>query len=423
MRIIDKFFLIVFLVFQVNFFNVIDLNSSFAKSYVSYSQKKILLALIIIYAFLRIVFVRNSRLPKRLFRFDSFIWSLILATIVIMLYTAFYFQQGLVGTVLNSYYFFIPILYFVVRRALVDWTDIRTIARYFGSISTIYAIITFAQSYLLSRFGIVFLHMTDNDFKTATQLKYMSLGFTRIASATDFIFFATLIFVIAKITNGPVFQRRFDAFVIIVNSLEILIVGQTRSYTVALLGLAIVYAVIYLYRRFGWAVSILVTGFAALPVVWLVITVIAKLLGDTTRSASVDIRSQAYSYFLQHVFYHKFWGIGFIRDDLFWGLIHGNLGLFNIDDVGIIGFLAQFGMLGIILLVILLISLTQACMYSYSISASLILSYGIIISFVSTSLFNPQRIFYLPIILALLGFLTVKRPMSSTFSLRGNHIQ
>ncbi|MFR6665833.1 MAG: hypothetical protein ACLUQX_06775, partial [Thomasclavelia spiroformis] len=79
---------------------------------------------------------------------------------------------------------------------------------------------------------------------------------------------------------------------------------------------------------------------------------------------------------------------------------------FNYDDVGIFGFLAIFGLIGVFIMFIYSLSLMLAFTYSRNKFITFMIYVYIFGSWTSLSLFDPQRIFYLPVLLALLDFLT-----------------
>ncbi|MCT4397412.1 hypothetical protein EFN70_01775 [Pediococcus ethanolidurans] len=404
---LDRFFLFIFLCIQVNFFDFIDIRNTSLNNFSSYAQKKLLLATILLYLFIRFVFF-NHRISLKKKSFDFFIVFLFLSVIIVTFASSAKFQQGIFQTFLMSYFFFVLILFFPYSRILNNWADWVEVTRYFAIFSFVLSLTKLLQSFVLAHMHIQLFHLnTLLDYNTAIQLKYMVFGFTRIPSATDFVFFSSCLILICTIANKAPFSKKICYFLLGVNFLYLLLVGQTRSYIVLLMAVIILYVLMLLEKRYGLTMTIFISVCAALPAFIILSIVLNKILfGNSDRVISLSIRSLAIQYYLNNINLNGWYAIGFARDDLFGTIVHGPTLNYNFDDVGIVGFVGRLGYLGIANLIVYLLSLVTVFFKSKVKSLTVMIltvSFG---TSASVSYFDPQRIFYLPILLALLVFFT-----------------
>lgn len=414
----DKFFLIIFLLLQTNFFDLINIRNSFLNGFASYSQKKLLLLIILIYIIVK--FFGGNRFSKDISGlsynksfFSIFVYTLFFSWVIVYYGTVAHYGQSLLSTFFNSYYFFILLLYFVYSYLLNSWekwVDFIKIVLWF---STILSLTKILQSFVLSKFNyIIFYLNTNNDYNTATQLKFMTLGFTRIPSATDFVFFSILLMFVILGSGKKILPSSAVAILFFIQFFYLFAVGQTRSYLLLTVLLVIVYCAIKVFRKFGNGGGLAIGLILSTPVTFLFLSFLNQLLvGNSSRSVALTIRQDAIQYYIQNLRYNGIFSFGFLRDDLYGQLIHGvgingmSLG-FNYDDVGIFGFLAIFGLIGVFIMFIYSLSLMLAFTYSRNKFITFMIYVYIFGSWTSLSLFDPQRIFYLPVLLALLDFLT-----------------
>lgn len=407
MKSIDKFFLSLFLLFQVNFFDLINIKDTFLNGIASYSQKKVMMVIVLFYFIIR-PFYSEMNL-NRWGNFTFFVLFLLVAWLLVIWGTIKNFGQSTFSTFLSGYYFFMVLLYFVYSKIMTNWLAWRDLSKIFIIFSTILSTTKLLQSIFLSKFHTLFFFLnTNNDYNTALQLRFTLLGFTRIPSISDFIFFALLIFLVCKVHLKNVFSKRTDLFLLFLNLSCLILVGQTRGYTIMILAVLIYCFSSFLFKRVDFAIAFAFSILSALPILLLTFSLIRKIIfSDSSRLIAISIRLRAYKYYLDNITFSKWFSLGFVRDDLFKNILHGPGNLYNIDDVGIVGFLAIFGMLGIFLLIVLLFDFLVVFLNSnYKVTTCLILIVFLAMC-VSLSIFNAQRIFYLPVIFSLLDFLTL----------------
>lgn len=413
---IDKFFLIIFLTLQTNFFDFINIRNTILNNFASYSQKKLLLFLILTYVFIRIFTLHQTKISDQKITRNFMIFFLIVyffAWLIVFVGTVTQYQQSIWSTFLNSYYFFIMVLFIPYSKILdtwEKWIDFTKIVLFF---STILALSKILQSFFLSKYNLLVFYLnTRNDFNTATQLRFMTLGFTRIPSATDFVFFSILLMFVVMSYRQAFLSRAKIFTILFVNLFYLIAVGQTRSYIVLTALLIIVYVTISIFKKIGAGGGVVIGTMLIVPIIYALIFFLENLiLNNESRAISLTVRQEAIDYYLHNLNFSGIFAFGFLRDDLYGTLIHGVdlkgllLG-YNYDDVGIVGFLGMFGITGIVVLLVYLICLVQAFIYSKRKHITIMVYIFIVGSCASLSLFDPQRIFYLPVMLAMVCFLT-----------------
>lgn len=420
---IDKIFFVLFLFIQVNFFDLINTRTTFLDGLTSYSSKKILLILVLIYLFFR----KPIRDEKR--SFNWFICSILVITLMVTIGTFFKFKQGIFQTALVSYYFFIVLLYFPFAEEFNSWNVWHDVVRLFGLFGTILAFSKILQSFFLAKFHILLLYLnTNSDYTTATSLNHMLAGFTRIPSAADFVYFTIVFMVVYELARGFVFSKYKDMFIYFVCFFYLFFVGQTRSYQ--LLVLAVILIALFLeIRKHRLANFVkLIIGILALCLVPILWHFVSKLFLNSSRSISITIRQEEISYYWSKFFYSGWFSLGFIRDDTFGTLLHGprfnNTGTsmigYALDDIGIFGFFGRFGLIGIpVVLTMISDSFNNFKKSKYK-NLTVILLVVLFGSWLSTSFLDSQRIFYLPLVLAMMDFISANSSVND--SLEGDTI-
>ncbi|RWR35834.1 hypothetical protein EPJ63_09895, partial [Pediococcus acidilactici] len=207
-----------------------------------------------------------------------------------------------------------------------------------------------------SKLGKVFFFMSNNDYVTATSLRFVKLGFTRMPSPTDFVFIALLLMLLSIIADLKVFTQWRYALYIGIYVIFIFLVGQTRSYIIMTILVLLLYILWLINKYFGKDLVILTLGILTVPVLYFVVKFIMNIIfGNSSRGISLSIRQEAVKYYMQNISMHKWFSIGFARDDIFSDLVHnkhidfvGNVYSYNYDDVGMVGLIAQYGWLGVV---------------------------------------------------------------------------
>lgn len=427
MKTIDKYFLIIFLTIQVSFFDVIDINNSFLNSIASYSQKKLLLLVIIIYVIGSILLSKKRNNKKKLFNF--FIISLLISWLAVLIGTVSVFHQTYFSTFLVGYYFLIIILYYSYSDILITWNAWMDFTRIVNIFGFVLAGSKLVQSFIYAHFNKLIFHFNSNlDEQTATSMRFVSKGFTRVPSISDFVFFSMLLLLVCMVADKHIFTKKTEYLVIFTEFLSLFLVGQTRFYMMLSVLILVMYLIIIAYRRFGTDLYVVLAIASIVPIGYLFYKVYLRLFtGNSSRELSISIRQEAINYFWSHLTLNKWFSMGFAREDMYGALLHGKyinsnaqVIQYNFDDVGILGFIGKFGIIGLINMVIYVFVLVKGFCKTNSKYLYLMLMTMVLGSWISASLFDAQRIFYLPVLLAFLNFLVFKDGDMNQFDEQGN---
>ncbi|MDB8874942.1 hypothetical protein [Pediococcus acidilactici] len=408
MKTLDKLFISFMLLLQINFFDLINTQTSFLASFTSYSQKKLLLVVAFVY-----MFIRNAVYGidyKRKKNYTFFVVLFLVSWAAILLATVTTYGQSVVKTFFVSYYFLLLILYFPLSEVLSSKESWGVLIKIFSNLAFILSMVKIFQSLMISKLGKVFFFMSNNDYVTATSLRFVKLGFTRMPSPTDFVFIALLLMLLSIIADLKVFTQWRYALYIGIYVIFIFLVGQTRSYIIMTILVLLLYILWLINKYFGKDLVILTLGILTVPVLYFVVKFIMNIIfGNSSRGISLSIRQEAVKYYMQNISMHKWFSIGFARDDIFSDLVHnkhidfvGNVYSYNYDDVGMVGLIAQYGWLGVVNIFIYFLTTISIYIKSHSKYLLLIVFVLLFGSWISTSLFDPQRILYLPLLLVLI---------------------
>ena len=114
---IDKTYVTFLLLLQVNFFDIFPLGETITSAISGYSQKKLMLVVVIIYCIVsKLGTINTQSTPPSFFGLSiSLLLSMVIAITILSART---YYQSLFSTFLTSYYFFILLLYFPLKKCL-----------------------------------------------------------------------------------------------------------------------------------------------------------------------------------------------------------------------------------------------------------------------------------------------------------------
>ncbi|USI45203.1 hypothetical protein [Leuconostoc mesenteroides] len=166
------------------------------------------------------------------------------------------------------------------------------------------------------------------------------------------------------------------------------------------------------FKRF----SIVVLLFGVIGGVFFSLYLVEQMGFITTgdRSASYTVRLDAIRYYLSQFSNNGVFAIGFAHDPEFLLLNHGysltyGRSIYYMDDIGIIGFLAVFGKLGIAWIIIFLSELLKQILYAGNRKIVMLLCFTVLATSGTLVYLNVQRIFYLVFVLLLVDFFVHER--------------
>ncbi|WP_135368196.1 hypothetical protein [Levilactobacillus suantsaiihabitans] len=417
MKRIDKFFLTILLLLQVNFFDLVNINGTVLASISSYSQKKLTLFVVLVYILFRQFVVKREEIVSSNCYFKVFVTVTLVSWLFVFIGTIFQFDQSLLSTFFIGYYFWILLLYFPLSEILNDWSRWGDFIKLYSIFSIVLSLSKIVASFVLAKTGVQLLYLNSTSDQKALLLGHTALGFARIPSSADFIFIGEVLLAVSLVKKVPHVKTKYSIFVFFINAGYLIFVSQTRGYIVLLFVLSCIVVLFNLKRTNNVAIIYFVVVLLSVPIIIGFYATLAKLFySDSSRSISLDIRQSAINYYLSNLGLNGWFSMGFARDDIFGGLIHdthingaGQILSYNFDDSGVVGFLGRFGIVGVLDLLIGLISIIIVYVKSRFKFLSLFPLLAIIGMSISLSLFDPQRIFYFPILMVLLDFLASDR--------------
>lgn len=414
MKNIDKFFVHLILLLQVNFFDVFNLTDSSISGWIGYGQKRVMLLVVIIYFLSWVVRKHNQTAIK--YQFGLTAIAIIVAAFAVAVGTIYAYTQGLYVTATESYYFIIVILYFPLRNAVSRTKDLRYLINMIGDYSIIYSSTKIIQSFLLARGHLVFHLNATIDESTAYLFRYMVLGFTRIPSASDFVFWAS-IFVLVVAWSMPKLLSQKRVFIYLVTGFSYLVlVGQTRGYILILSGVIGIFAILLVHKHLGNIFTgMLIVVFSYPMTIYLINKVNDLLFSNADRANSISVRFLEAQYYWDQAMLNKWFGIGFVSDKIQPAIVHGALYTYYIDDIGIVGVLGQLGIIGVIMCIIMVLQIVKVGIISQNKLSYWILFGSVLACFTTVSLFDAQRVFFLPACLVIFDFISTYEPLKGDF--------
>ena len=410
MRYARSIFTFLSLLICVNFFDFFDLNSGILSYYVSVTQKRLLLILIICFLGIFSLTRSNNIYINKKSQFGLSVYYLIgVFVVVTILTTYFYTGQSFTNTLSVSYYGFIALSYFIFRKIFKkdDWKNFAKLLTIFGTILSITKII---QSFLLSNFGILLFHLNyQGDISNAAYNRFKVLGFVRLPSVGDFLF-CVIIVLLSLSVRFPEWKIFKYPYPIAIMVFCLIVVAQTRAYTLLLLAIFIIFIYFRFSKKFSKDLKYLFLfslSIASMIVIYFAFTYLLNF--QVGRAESFDTRGLELKYYWGLIKQSPIFGVGFLRGDgVYQGITSGPFLNYYFSDIGIIGFLAQTGSLGVFFIIVLLTQLVISLRKSKNIGASLIIFTALVGSFIMRSLILPDNIFYLTIYLVLLEFFSVE---------------
>lgn len=398
MKKLYKLFIVFLLLLEVNFFSVFSL-PDWIINLNSYHRKKLILFLVILFLMtvlgkkIKLYFLKNVILFCIFFIFINLISMLV------------YNQYPLELFEINYYYWiillYIPLSYlFIKNHEYYDFFQKMMII--FG---TLYSLLLILE-YLSLNFGLPNILV----FNENTLVLLSGNGNFRIARPADFIAFSTL-----YLLYNIYIKEHNKKFIICLmfNLFYIFVISQTRIYMVAI---SVIILVLLIQKR-----NIKNIIFINLPILLAGIIIFSYgnslqkfynsfVSGD--RLESTTTRLQEFKFFSNQLFNNVVFGRGFVSSSNPEGnyLNFGEGFIFNSSDIGLIGFLSVFGILGIIFLVLLIKKICKGYIFLKKHKSKNFILYKIIciyslFTLTSTFYFDIQRILYLPLLLSTLEYL------------------
>lgn len=398
---INKILIVLLLLIEVNFFSLFYF-PSFISNYSNYLVKYLSLFLIIIMLLINLIF-SNSLHSKLTFGIPIFF--LLASVVIITIFSSYHYSQTILGTGRLSYYYFIIMLYYFLLYYFFSTKNIHFLASTIRLIGVIYSGILIIQILLYLKTGTFFLNTSSTGLNLSSNIldndtTIFISGIPRIQQPADFIMFS---FLITNIEMSNKKQRiSFKNIIFYVLQLSyLLFIAQTRMYII-LSALIIILLVLYKIN----SRKRIFLGILMLVGIGIFHKYILYKFGffSENRSASTLIRFDELQYYIPQIFSNHGFGIGFADDMEYYFLNHGtfynaDVSSFYFDDIGIMGNMAQLGILGIMSIIVLIYYLMNFYLKSNNKIIILFIYLYLFVTSISLSVLNVQRIIYLPLTL------------------------
>lgn len=409
MKKFNRIAIVFLLLLQTSFFSFLPTNKTLFLINSSV-YKTLIIFLIFCVLVLNVIFNYQKLEEPRQRIFLPMILSWILIYFGIMWASQIIYNQSLVTTLKNSYIYFMVAEYFFLSFFFFDYDDFKLLLKSISIIGSIYAAILLVQAWMFQR-NRVFLDLGAYGLNPI----YDSFGpvfhFIRIAIPADFISFSFLITCIYFLYSHKK-KPLITAFLLVIDLLYIVFVSGTRMYMIIDLLILAGLILIILFERTPGISYILGSGGALSALI--VIPLLVKVFTSGERGASFSIRLNEIQYYLDKIFYNKWFGLGFPDASRFDQLLHGPQKLhvtltnanYFIEDIGVLGVLSIFGVLGLVAISWFAINLIKAFIASSYKSAVFLIIIYLLAMIPTLSLIDPQRIMYLFILIYIIEYLT-----------------
>ncbi|WP_125766770.1 O-antigen ligase family protein [Lapidilactobacillus wuchangensis] len=405
----NRIVIVLLLLLQVSFFSLMKTNATWFLIN-SYVYKTLTIFLIVCLICFNLIFNYYKVNQVREYPFFTMMLTWIGIYLLILGASQVVYNQSFITTLKGSYVYLMIGLYFLLVFFFNDEVNFRFILRSISFIGSTYAVVLLIQAFL-EKSSHIFLDFGNYGLNPI----YDSFGpifhFIRVAGPADFISFAILLTLIKMLHDK---FSIFDLSLVLIDYLYIVLVSGTRMYMIIDFILIMTFILICLYQKHaGIVYTIIAGGFL------LALGILPKLIQGFTggeRGMSFEIRTNEIKYYFDKIFYNQWFGIGFPDAKRYSQLIHGpaETHLFStnanyyLEDIGALGIISIFGALGIIALIWFILKLVTLFLVSQRKGEfGLILIY-LTLMLATLSLLDPQRIFYLFVIIYVLEYISKK---------------
>lgn len=346
--------------------------------------------IIAFFILLIVIYSEHGLIKKPIF--GHVILGLTFLTIVEIVYTFFTFKQPIYYACKESLYYLIPVILYISmsqysKKLSVD--HVFDIIIKVSIISSLMAIIIFS---IYSVLGVNILNVIDNTESVRNGTVRFGVG--------SLVVFPAIVISITKVMNNS--SNKLDYLNIFLGLIQVVFINKTRAniiYIVMVILISIlntrktnvlVKAFIFLVLFCGGLIAFLNSD-----------TVSANINSYVNADMSIMARLEEIEYYFGQFLDHPILGMGFLTGDKAvnnWQLVGGNNPAiyYYREDVGYIGFLNKFGILGIIWFIYFIKSyfkrIKDNTLYS---QICMNLSTYVIISSISLNIMDPQRTMYI----------------------------
>lgn len=324
--------LLIFLL-DVGFWFVFSIESSLTGRY----TKKLIVILSVILA-VYYFFCYKKGIWRNNHYLNRFLVCALIIVGIITGYSAWaYPKQGFSGTLAVAYYFWAivivyPIYYFFYRDG-----SIEKLLNQINTIAGIYYLVIFCQSVVYKITGVYFLK------------GYGTIAFRDGNIRIDMLVLGNLflLYNLYKVLRKKREKKAINYLYLLIGIYDLIFVQQTRMYSLCFIGSALILYIVE-GKKNNRLAKILLVLFAGIYVLFgtgIVDAFISSFSVFGEYGAGTRVRIEAIGYYMQYLRKNPLLGMGYVHEASYKNILMGNDGRYYLSDLGIIGLMAQGGIL------------------------------------------------------------------------------
>ncbi|WP_367376894.1 hypothetical protein [Lactiplantibacillus plantarum] len=395
--------LIILLVLQVYFFDIIPALNQALTNWNTDVSKKLEVIVLFCILFVRMIPEKDS-FNKELIKlhFNLLSISILVGTIVVAVGSAIIYHQTFITGISGFYGFLIiPLGYWALAPFFERYDNVVWFYKMCVIFCSVYLFLQFGQALIYKISGSIFLQYTQS----ALQNVY-SLG--RFTESIDFITFVSIFVSVKPFLIGEKWSKSEITLILLIIMYHAFI-SMGRMYLLITVSVFCL-AVLFLQKKL--ISSITLTAFL-IGIMYFLPTLIERIFSiftEGSRASSYTIRTYGIDYYYNHIFFNGWFGMGFPDPGIYNWLLHGAIGfdlgagLMNYADLGLLGTSAILGMVGLIIIIYLIVLMVISIVRGQNKKALWILNLGIFGEFFTLSPFDMQRAWLFSLTLLLIDF-------------------
>lgn len=395
-----KVLILILLVLQFYFFDIVPkINELLINANSEYS-KKIELFIFILMFIIMLFFGNIKNHVKKNFMIAFVI--LIIAVFSIGIASSAVYKQGFLSTIGTYYSYYLVLAYFPFSVFLSNKYNMKWFYNIMIRMSFCYLVLQIIQGLVYRMTHIVFLFYTPVALQNINTLQ-------RFTEGTEIVTFVAILISIKPFLLKEKWKLLDYVTIFLIVNFHIFF-SQGRMYLIIVIFSITLSVLLQLYMSKYKTIFYVLT-----PLIGIICVVFfGKLIsglnftGTTgSRSASYIMRTYSYEYFFNHFFYNHWFGIGFADPNQYQWLLKGSVGvdagggLMTYQDVGIVGTTAILGLSSLIFFGIVILKLIIILLRGKNKEITMIISMYIVVSLISLSPLDTGRIFPFILLLAI----------------------
>lgn len=372
----------------------------YTRFFAFYPDSFIQLLFITFFIFINLLLLFRIKINNRGY-FRNCIYFFLFYVIIEMIISLFVYKQSLFHVIIQSYYYFTFLSYFIYIKLIKNEKDILITKKIIIYVATILISIFIIQT-ILHKSGLYFINIQIIERNNRLRITL----------------FAILINIAFLISYGEVLKNgiktsKLFIFNFIIALYFIIFIQQTRS-IILIIAICIFIGFLVKFLRYikkgtKELLFLIIICFSFLGTI--TIFPYTSMYESLEKDYGVVAREQAIDFYIAQIKEKPLFGMGIIKPikgDQSYSLVHGPLGIYYKDDVGIIGFVNNFGIIGLGWYIFIMYKSYKLLRRLYinkllnqNIELLLVYIY-IVCSTGNIIIMDPQRILFFPLLLSLL---------------------